>query len=254
MRFALLLPKQITDDHASRQQKLKGQESLGFEDAHKDPGLGGSCSPAGCPSVQEARDLYFPGPEATEQSETGKSKMCSRSAADLNLMAGDGQTALHAADPKRHLEMVNILLEGGANVNKQDASGWTPKALGEQQENKNVYDLSLSYENRRKPDEHRIDLIEPESADTSTYSQSIHRRKGPQSVTSHLKKEPTNSYPSRFSCPTEAGVIKMIKKRVTIHMKLQHNSTSQRQLGRLIILPDSIEELLKIAGKLCLET
>ncbi|KAE7996211.1 hypothetical protein FH972_000952 [Carpinus fangiana] len=220
-------------------QKLKGQESLGFENTQKDPGLGGSCSPEGYPSMQEEMDLYFPGPEATEQSETGKSKTCSRSAVDLNTMA----------DHDGHLEMVSILLEGGLNVNKQDASGWTPKALAQQQENKNVYDLSLSSENRRKSDEHRIDLIEPASDDTSTYSQSIHRRKGPKSVDSHFKKEPTNSYPSRFCCPTDAGMTKMIKKRVTIHMKLQHNSTSQRHLGRLIILPDSIEELLKIAGE-----
>ncbi|XP_062160460.1 potassium channel KAT3-like isoform X2 [Alnus glutinosa] len=204
-------------------QKLKGQESSEFENAHKDPGLGGSCSPAGCPSMQEARrDLFFPGPEATEE--------------DLNPMADDDQAAFHAGVRKGHLETVNN-------------GGWTPQALAQQQENKNLYDTSLSYENGRKPDEHRIDLIEPESADTSMYSQSIRRRNGPRSVNSHLKKEPTNSYQSRFSCPTDAEVIKMIKKRVTIHMKLQHSSTSQRQLGRLIILPDSIEELLKIAGE-----
>jgi len=178
--------------------------------------------------MQEARrDLFFPRPKATEE--------------DLNPMADDDQAALHADVLKGHLEMVNN-------------GGWTPQALAQQKENKNLYDPSLSYENGRKPDEHRIDLIEPESADTSMYSQSIRRRKGPRSVNSHLKKEPTNSYQSRFSCPTDAEVIKMIKKRVTIHMKLQHSSTSQRQLGRLIILPDSIEELLKIAGKLCLDS
>ncbi|KAF5472480.1 hypothetical protein F2P56_009197 [Juglans regia] len=251
-------------------QKMKGRDTLGFENAHKDPELiprewldgepiGGSLSPAGCQdkyshdysSMQEARDVYSTGSETIEQSETGKCQVFKRSTMDVNLMAEDGQTALHAAVRRGHLEMVKLLLEGGANVNKQDARGWTPKALAEEQGNKSIFDLLLSYDNRRKPDEHRIDLIGPESADNSMYSQSKHSKQtGPQSVDSHLRKEPTNSCSCRYSFPIDTEVMtKVMKKRITIHMGLQLDGTLQRQLGKLIILPDSIEDLLKIAGE-----
>lgn len=239
------------------------QESLGFEYPHKDPGLilsewldggpiGGSCSPAGYHhnsaediSMQEARGIDFPGSEATEQNEMGQCQMFNRSASDVNFMDEDGQTALHATVHKGHLEMVKILLEGGANVNTQNAGGWKPK-----EGNSHLQ----SCENRRKLEEHRIDLTGPESADNSVYSQIKHRRQGPQSVNSHLKKKPTDFFSTRFSHPSDTEVINSIKKRVTIHMQPQHDSTSQRQLAKLIILPDSIDELLKIAGKLCLNS
>lgn len=201
--------------------------------------------------MQEARDVCFSGLDTAEQSETGKCPMFARYATDVNLMAEDDQTALHAAVRRGHLEMVKILLEGGANVNKQDGRGWTPKALAEQQENKSIYELLLSYEHRRKPDEHRIDLIGLESADNGLYSQNKHRRQGPQSVNNNLKIDSASSCSSGFSCPTNTEVIKLMKKRVTIHMKLQPDGTSQRQPGKLLILPDSIEKLLKIAGKHC---
>ncbi|KAG6639334.1 hypothetical protein CIPAW_10G092300, partial [Carya illinoinensis] len=175
-------------------QKMKGGETLGFENANKDPELiprewldgepiEGSLSAAGCQdnshdysSMQEAKDIYSTGSETIEQSATG-------------------------------------------------------------------------YDNRRKPDEHRIDLIGPESADNSMYSQSKHSKQGPQSGYSHLRIDPTNSCSSRYTFPIDPEVTKVTKKRITIHMRLQHDGTLERQLGKLIILPDSIEDLLKIAGE-----
>lgn len=47
----------------------------------------------------------------------------------VNLPAEEGQTTLHVAVKKGHLEMVSLLLEGGANVNKSDLRGCTPKTL-----------------------------------------------------------------------------------------------------------------------------
>jgi len=270
--FALLFPKLITDNQSAHLQKLKGPESLGIEYPHKDPGpilsewpdggpIGGTCSPTGYQhnshedtTMQEATGIHFPGSESTEQSETDQSQMFNRSAMDVHFMNEDVQKALHAAIQKGHLEMEKILLEGGANVNKQDAGGCTPKAIAEQQENKCINDLLLRYENGRKLEEHRIDLIGPESADNGMYNQSRLRRQGCQSVNSQSKKKPTDFLSTRVNYPGDTDVIKSIKKRVTIHMQLQHNSSSQRQLAKLIILPNSIEKLLKIAGKLCLNS
>ncbi|KAK7821951.1 potassium channel kat1 [Quercus suber] len=248
-------------------QKLKEQESLGFEYPHKDPGpiqsewpdggpIGGTCSPTGYQHnshddtpMQEATGINFLGSEFTEQSETDQSPMFNRSAMGVRFMDEEVQKALHAAIHKGHLEMEKILPGGGANINKQDARGYTPNAIAEQQENKCINDLLLSYENGRKLEEHRIDLIGPESADNGMYSQSRLRRQGCQSVNSQSKKKPIDFLSTRVNYPGDTDMIKSIKKRVTIHMQLQHNISSQRQLAKLIILPDSIEELLKIAGE-----
>lgn len=249
-------------------KKLKGLESSGFTDPHMDPesilrewidGVppGGSLSHAGChdqsphgdPSIQEARDIDLLGSEATKKSKADKAHESTGCGIDANSAAEDGQTALHVAVCNGHLEMVRILLERGANVNKKDARGWTPKALAEQQGKKSIYDLLLSYENRRLLDEHKIHFIGSDAADCCT-SQGLHTRTGgPNFHNSQFKKVSTNSNSGSPSPPGNKDVMTLTKRRVTIHRQFQNASTSQGQLGKLIILPDSIEELLQIAGQ-----
>ncbi|KAK6932218.1 Ankyrin repeat [Dillenia turbinata] len=51
------------------------------------------------------------------------------------------QTTLHEAVRKGHLEMVRILLDQGANANKADSRGRTPKAIAEQPGSRGIYYL-----------------------------------------------------------------------------------------------------------------
>ncbi|KAA3479057.1 potassium channel KAT1-like [Gossypium australe] len=213
--------------------KLNGLESSSF-DQPEEGTMRGSCSETGFEdqpqrygSKKEATDIDFLGSEAIEKSQT------SRITDNGIPTAEDGQTALHDAVRKGHIEMVKILLEGGASVNKLDARGRTPKVLAEQQGNKSIYELLLSYENKRKKDEHMIEIIEPEIADDPKNNQSKHRSGAQNFFNSRNYREVT--------IPT--------KKRVTIHMQFQSSSTSSRQLGKLILLPDSIQELLRVAGE-----
>lgn len=189
-------------------------------------------------------DLNIHSQKSTENNEISKAHSPTRSPLDVNRIEGDGQTALHAAVSKGHLDMVKILLDRGANINKPDARGWTPKTLAEKDGNKSIYDLLLSYENRSKPDEHRIEFIGQEvGGSTGNCQRNYKREEGSQISHSHLNKAPTNSYSS---------ALKPVRKRVTIYMQFQDRSESYRQLGKLIILPDSMEELFKIASKLLL--
>ena len=125
---------------------MKGEECLGFEDQNRDGGvilsewheegqIKRSCSNTGSRNGSH-NDWLMPKEEkinplelkATEKSEAGESRAPTRL---VNPMADDSQIALHAAVSKEHLKLVKNLLEGGANVNKQDARGKTPKALSE---------------------------------------------------------------------------------------------------------------------------
>lgn len=228
---------------------MKGPESLGFENQHTDPGsiinewsegvgpTEGCCSYTGCREktqedklMQEEMNVNFKGSKTTEKSDTGNIQAPIRSALRVNSMADDGQTALHAAVSKEHLEVVKNFL-GGSSMSKMDTRGWTPKAQAEHRGNKSICDLLLSYENR-KSDDHRMQFSGPEVGET----------------TSHLKKAETNSYIRTSSSTGDGKGMEAVRKRVTIHMQFQ-NSSTHRQHGKLIILPDSIDELLKVAGK-----
>lgn len=142
---------------------------------------------------------------------------------DVNSVAEDGQTALHVAVRQGHLEIVRVLLENGASLNKPDARGWTPKALAERHAQKDIYDLVLNYENSKNFD-------------------------GPTEYPTNHYKKPGYVSSSSSTYPICGEAVKSEKKRVTIHMKFPKNTSSQKQLPKLIILPDSLEELLRIAG------
>ncbi|XP_047948704.1 potassium channel KAT3-like [Salvia hispanica] len=136
----------------------------------------------------------------------------------------DDQTSLHVAIRQGHMEMVRFLLERGANVHKPDERGWTPKALAETQANRGIYDLILSYESKRKPDG------------------------GISHTTNHYKNHARVS-PSSSTNPAHIEAVSPKKKRVTIHMKSGNSKHLETKLPKLIVLPDSLEDLLKIAGE-----
>ncbi|KAL8228748.1 hypothetical protein R6Q57_013648 [Mikania cordata] len=157
---------------------------------------------------------------------------------NVNIPA-EGQTALHVAVNKGHLEMAR-LLERGANVNKPDIRGCTSKSLAKQQGNKSVYDLLLSHDNKRN--EHKI-KFKRETTDSTQRNQYL-----PTTKDSYCSTSCTESASRSPNCDTDRKVKKQIK-RVTIHAKFQKNA-SEKQLPKLIILPGSLEELLITAGKL----
>ncbi|KAF8408914.1 hypothetical protein HHK36_004984 [Tetracentron sinense] len=250
--------------------KLKGHETLGLGDPNKDPGLilkelvdggqlGRSFPPIGSQedfshedqAIQETKDIAILVSEATEKADTNRVYDLIRCGADINSTNLDGQTALHIAVRMGHLEMVKILLKGGANVNKPDTRGWTPKALAEQQGHRSIYDLLLCYENRsRNLDDHEVEFIGRETVNHNRNNQSKERRTvSPNVPNSHYGMISTKFSSSSYSFSSDSKLMKLTNKRVTIHKHFRKESTSQEQLGKLINLPDSLEELLRIAGQ-----
>lgn len=250
-------------------KKLQGLESsrTGFDNQNKDPGTilsewcdgvpkEGCSSEAGCQNNLHGDRLFHEvGDSSAEESAAkGKSKRGTGHnfiphVGDVNSTIEDDQNSLVTAVRNGHIEMVKLLLEEGANADKPDATGSTPKALAAQQGHKNIYDLLLSYENRRKLIEHKIDLVETESEEAKN-NQGQHKGVGgPNCFYFHSKMVPTNSSSRPYSCLNNKEPKNLTKKRVTIHMQFHNRSTLKRPPGKLITLPDSIEELLRIGGE-----
>lgn len=141
-----------------------------------------------------------------------------------NSTSENGEKALMDAVHKGDTEMVKKLLEKGINTEK-------PKALAEQQGKKNICDMLLSYEMRRGEEE-KLEKTKGEKSDSKTAGKS-YANESDQCCSSSIQIKP----------------FKRKDKRVTIHMLSQEKDLSERQNGKLILLPSSIEELLRLAGK-----
>ncbi|KAF5752744.1 potassium channel KAT1 [Tripterygium wilfordii] len=240
--------------------KLEGLESKSFENLNRNPGMNlgewfDEGLMGGCYYSARSQDYSHQGSfsqevvrgqKAKEKYAAGKGQNFTASLLDVNETAADGQTALHAAVQNGHIEMVKILLDGGANVNKTDARGWTPKALAESQGHKSIYELLLIYENRRMMKEHKIDFELETEDKTKNGQRKQGRNDGPNSF--HSNKVATNSGAS-ISCCLGDKEINESKKRITIHAKYEKRGATAYKQGKLILLPDSLEELLKIAGE-----
>ncbi|QCD76988.1 potassium voltage-gated channel Eag-related subfamily H member 6 [Vigna unguiculata] len=148
---------------------------------------------------------------------------------------------------KGNLDIVEILLERGSNPNS-NSIGWTQNALAKQPKNKSICDPKRSHENE-KLDEFRIEIEEPEiflDRDSSTRNR---RHGGIRSIKYPKENISTNSNSRNSKCPSDIETARLPKKRVTIQLLHGCRSSSHGSHGKLIILPDSLEELLKIAGE-----
>lgn len=140
----------------------------------------------------------------------------------------NGETAIQVRDAihKGDTEMVKKLLEKGINIEK-------PKALAEQQRNTSICDLLSSYEMSRAEEE------------------KLEETKGEKSNSGRAGKcHGNDSDHQHCSSSIQIKQFKRKDKRVTIHMLSQEKDRLERKNGKLIVLPSSIEELLRLAGQL----
>lgn len=195
-------------------------------------------------TTPQARSSNFTKSEHIENNCIGKNCHYATSMIDVKSPGGNSQSGLQDAVPKGHIEMVKILLEGGASANKLDARGLNSKAIAENQGNK------AGNKQKMIGREHRIDLNELEVVSTWMNDQNKTRSHRGTDYFEPLPGKPPSVFESnhrRFCTDQESA-----KKRVTIHMRVPTGKTQTRHLAKLIVLPDSIEELLRVAGKLYL--
>ncbi|KAJ8762051.1 hypothetical protein K2173_006653 [Erythroxylum novogranatense] len=120
-----------------------------------------------------------------------------------------------------------------------------PKALAEQEAK-----ALQSYGNGRILNEHKIDLTELEAPNHQKDDQGKQTEHNcPISSKCSAKSASVCSGSRVSSCFCDRKAKGLTKYRVTLHMESQNRCTSQTQLGKLVVLPDSIEELLRIASE-----
>uniref|UniRef100_A0A7N0V356 Potassium channel n=1 Tax=Kalanchoe fedtschenkoi TaxID=63787 RepID=A0A7N0V356_KALFE len=78
---------------------------------------------------------------AAEQNDLSLLKDIIKYGGDVTLPNCWGTTALHAAVSEGNIEIVKFLMDQGADVDKQDVHGWTPRDLAEHQSHDNIIAL-----------------------------------------------------------------------------------------------------------------
>lgn len=193
------------------------------------------------PMPQESKNS-----EIEQKEQTGCSRTFRTYRMDVKSTTDD-QTALHAAFCKGQLRSTRTSLEGNVIKNKPDAKEWTPKALAEQQGSKSI-DLVQNYEIKSSTDEHKVDVF-PDTSEITKSDIFKLTSNGPITYLKPCVKNAISFGSTSLSHANDAEVVQF-NRRVTIHMKFLKKNALPKQSGKLIILPDSIEELFRIAGKL----
>ncbi|KAK4769940.1 hypothetical protein SAY87_030472 [Trapa incisa] len=182
-------------------------------------------------TMPQERDLNLPKSELIQNN-------CSytSSTIDVNSPSGNYQAGVH----NRHIEKVKIILEGKANLKQLDARGFIPEDIIEHQRKKSICDILDRYEHKKIGREHRIDLYEP----VGSTSRNKARSHGDPEY-NPIKASSVSKSNNHWCCNDQETT----KKRVTIHMQVPAGKTQTTHHSKLIVLPDSIEDLLSIAGE-----
>ncbi|KAL5228796.1 hypothetical protein ABZP36_017061 [Zizania latifolia] len=181
----------------------------------------------------------------------------------------DGTTALHRAVCDGNVQMVELLLEHGADIDKQDDNGWTPRALAEQQGHD---DILLLFKSRKVPI-HQVPNTrvaptpiarissEPSMKNMSHEDADLHSRVLPEKLrrkrvtfenslfgvisSSHAQRETDHLLSSRGLAATATPIGNRDSIiRVTISCPEKENTA-----GKLVLLPQTLNKLLELGAK-----
>ncbi|KAH6774261.1 K+ transporter 1 [Perilla frutescens var. frutescens] len=87
---------------------------------------------------------------ASEQNNIALLKEIIKFGGDVTSLSSSGTTALHTAVSEDKLEVVNFLIEQGADIDKPDAHGWTARALANHKGNQEIMALFQTMKQLKK--------------------------------------------------------------------------------------------------------
>ncbi|CAL0319175.1 unnamed protein product [Lupinus luteus] len=191
---------------------------------------------------------------------------------DVTQPNKNGTTALHAAVCEGNTEMVQFLLDQGANIDKIDGNGWTPRDLADQQGHEEIQNIFNNGNENRKPP-----VTPPSLSNNDNKSfMRFHSEPGMSLLSKanmqhkqDLKLETQERLiRSRSFHNSIFGMISAANRSKGARMAAENSNTSTRDMhevvaprvilscpekgahvGKLVFLPKSLQELLDIGAK-----
>ena len=177
--------------------------------------------------------------------------------ANINATNIDGSTALHTAITASNVELARFLISCGANLDKTDARGLTPLDLARQQRQEDMVVLCLE----KQCFSHEANKLTITNSDSAIIPSSIIKKtdltqRTPQrnvQVVPYYENSSMKMLPSR-SQVKERHVIMSSSRgqnpiRAIIHQYHPEGRAHKRQIGKLINLPESLEDIFQLASK-----
>lgn len=179
----------------------------------------------------------------------------------------DKRTVLHTAVWEGRNETAKVLLKQGSTVDKVDGNRWTQKRLGKYENEGKLKPLSSIGSGNRFSGEHELEFFKMKDADCGNDIKNYGSREW-RKTTDHgnnFKHHSSREWRPRFpysnisemlvaSCSHgghefDNDVKNLTSKRVTIHMHSQRANPARQLTAKMINLPGTVEELLRIGGK-----
>ncbi|KAJ8480290.1 hypothetical protein OPV22_024017 [Ensete ventricosum] len=161
----------------------------------------------------------------------------------IKLNEAERYAAEHRDDQTGYCKI--IILDQGVNMDKVNGSNWTSTALTEKDDYDGSNELPLRYRNRMSIIEnHQVANIHR----TNTVTE-IKQERFQQPMHSKIPDKMKNTSSDLGSSAVNTSDTQTTNKRVVIHMLSRKSRSSREQIGKLINLPGSLEELFKIASQ-----
>ncbi|RRT79036.1 hypothetical protein B296_00018954 [Ensete ventricosum] len=179
----------------------------------------------------------------------------------------DKHTVLHTAVWEGRNETAKVLVKQGSTVDKVDGNRWTPKGLGKYENKGKLEPLSSIGSGNRFSGEHELDFFEVKDADCGNDIKNYGSREWGKTTDNgnnfkhHSSRACRPSFPysnvsemSVASCSHgghefDDDVKNLTSKRVTIYMHSQKANPARQLTTKMINLPGTVEELLRIGGE-----
>ncbi|URE30940.1 hypothetical protein MUK42_16980 [Musa troglodytarum] len=176
----------------------------------------------------------------------------------------DKRTVLHMAVWEGRNETAKVLLKQGSTVDKVDGNRWTQKGLGKYENKGKLEPLSSIGSGNRFSGEHELEFFKMKDADCGNDVKNYGSREW-RKTTDHgnnFKHHSSREWRPRFPYPNisemlvascshgghefDNDVKNLTSKRVTIHMHSQRANPARQPTAKMINLPGTVEELLRI--------
>lgn len=147
------------------------------------------------------------------------------------------------------------MLKQEATIEKDEDNRWTQKGLVEKHENTGKFEFSSSNEStRRHTGEHEIEFVEMKASGYENDFENHGSREwkpgfGYPNINEMMIASSSQSGSHNF----ENNIMRLTSQRVTIHMHSQKGNPTRQLTAKMINLPGTMEELLRIGSKYYLD-